>query len=131
MENAVEKFDPSKLMDGVKDRIKSTFISLIPDGQWEQMVKNEIDDFINKRKKSPWSQETESKFSILVHETIAMILKDKIKKQLEEFIGNRYDEKITPALDKLIKENAESLISGMMGNMLRNAISLMNQQNHY
>ena len=131
MENAVEKFDPSKLMDGVKDRIKSTFVSLIPDGQWEQMVKNEIDDFINKRKKSSWSQETESKFSILVHETIAMILKDKIKKQLEEFIGNRYDEKITPALDKLIKENAESLISGMMGNMLRNAISLMNQQNHY
>ena len=23
----IEKFDPSKLMDGVKDRIKSTFVS--------------------------------------------------------------------------------------------------------
>ena len=36
----VEKFDPSTLMQGVKDRIKATFVSLIPDAQWEQMVKN-------------------------------------------------------------------------------------------
>ena len=34
-EKAVEKFDPSKLMDGVKDRIKATFVALIPDTQWE------------------------------------------------------------------------------------------------
>ena len=38
----IEKFDPSKLMDGVKDRIKSTFVSLIPDGAWEAMVEKEI-----------------------------------------------------------------------------------------
>lgn len=30
----VEKFDPSKLMDGVRDRIKATFVALIPDDQW-------------------------------------------------------------------------------------------------
>lgn len=29
--NAVEKFDPSTLMEGVRDRIKATFISMIPD----------------------------------------------------------------------------------------------------
>ena len=38
----VEKFDPSKLMEGVKDRIKSTFVSLIPDDMWEKMVEKEI-----------------------------------------------------------------------------------------
>ena len=42
MENQIEKFDPSKLMEGVKDRIKSTFVSLIPDEMWEQMVEKEI-----------------------------------------------------------------------------------------
>lgn len=40
--NQVEKFDPAKLMDGVKDRIKSTFVSLIPDDAWEKMVEKEI-----------------------------------------------------------------------------------------
>jgi hypothetical protein len=44
-ETQVEKFDPSKLMDGVKDRIKATFVSLIPDDQWEIMVKKEMDSF--------------------------------------------------------------------------------------
>lgn len=42
MENTVEKFDPSKLMEGVKDRIKATFVSLIPDDAWEQMLEKEI-----------------------------------------------------------------------------------------
>ena len=38
----IEKFDPSKLMDGVKDRIKATFVSLIPDEAWNQMLEKEI-----------------------------------------------------------------------------------------
>ena len=42
MENQIEKFDPSKLMDGVKDRIKATFVSLIPDNAWSDMVEKEL-----------------------------------------------------------------------------------------
>ena len=45
----IEKFDPSKLMDGVKDRIKSTFVSLIPDDAWEKMVEKEIYIFMTGR----------------------------------------------------------------------------------
>ena len=41
-ENQIEKFDPSKLMDGVKDRIKATFVSLIPDDAWSGMVEREL-----------------------------------------------------------------------------------------
>jgi hypothetical protein len=43
----VQKFDPSTLMQGVKDRIKATFVSLIPDDQWDGMVKKEIDAFFD------------------------------------------------------------------------------------
>lgn len=42
MENQIEKFDPSKLMDGVKDRIRATFVSLIPDDAWSSMVEKEL-----------------------------------------------------------------------------------------
>lgn len=34
-------------MQGVKDRIKATFVSLVPDDQWDQMVQKEIDAFFN------------------------------------------------------------------------------------
>jgi hypothetical protein len=50
MNNDLEKFDPSKLMQGVKDIIKSTFVGLIPDEQWETMVKKEIDAFFEPTK---------------------------------------------------------------------------------
>ena len=42
MENQIEKFDPSKLMDGVRDRIRATFVSLIPDDAWNSMVEKEL-----------------------------------------------------------------------------------------
>ena len=42
MEDQIEKFDPSKLVDGVKDRIKATFVSLIPDDAWNSMVEKEL-----------------------------------------------------------------------------------------
>lgn len=43
--NEILKFDPSQLMEGVKDRIKTTFVSLIPDEQWDGLVQREIDAF--------------------------------------------------------------------------------------
>lgn len=49
MKNQIEKFDPSKLMDGVRDRIKATFVSLIPDDAWEKMVEKEIYTFTTGR----------------------------------------------------------------------------------
>ena len=48
-EKAVEKFDPATIMQSVKDKIKATFVSLIPDVQWEQMVKSEVDYLFKKK----------------------------------------------------------------------------------
>ena len=41
-DNLETTFDPQKLMDGVKGRIKSTFANLIPDDVWESMLEKEI-----------------------------------------------------------------------------------------
>lgn len=38
----LEHFNPNKLMDGVKERIKSTFVSLIPDEVWSSMIEREL-----------------------------------------------------------------------------------------
>jgi hypothetical protein len=47
MPEEIQKFDPATLMQGVKDRIKATFVSLIPDEQWDVMVQKEIDSFFS------------------------------------------------------------------------------------
>jgi hypothetical protein len=49
MASEIEKFDPSTLMQGVRDRIKATFVSLIPDEQWEVLVQKEINAFFEQQ----------------------------------------------------------------------------------
>ena len=44
MEKEIIKYDASKVMEGVKDKIKATFVDLIPDDKWEEMIKTEIDN---------------------------------------------------------------------------------------
>ena len=44
-EKQVVQYDPSKLMEMVRDKIRATYVSMIPEEQWTQMVKKEIDAF--------------------------------------------------------------------------------------
>lgn len=42
MDNKVEKYDPTKVIEGIKDRIKSSFVGMIPDDMWNNMVEKEV-----------------------------------------------------------------------------------------
>lgn len=61
MDKEIQNFDPSKLMQGVKDRIKATFVSLVPDDKWDEMVKTEIDAFFLEETKLEVSEKSEEK----------------------------------------------------------------------
>lgn len=51
MENSENKgvapFDANSSMQQIKDKIKSAFVDMIPDAQWEEMVKTEIEIFFS------------------------------------------------------------------------------------
>ena len=66
----VQKFDPAQLMQGVRERVKATFVSLIPDEQWEQMIKKECDDFFTRNSRYS-DYNAASPFSILCREELA------------------------------------------------------------
>lgn len=149
--NQIEKFDPSTLMQGVKDRIKATFVSLIPDDQWEIMVQKEVDAFFNseetlvfaekdKYKDGSWSptkyatlEIKQSPFRALVwehcKEMTYTILKEKVNKEYYSDVwnGNGYD--IKEGMKEVISEAAPlaaakffEAISFGMANDLRNKI---------
>ena len=46
MEQSIEKYDPSKIMDAVRDRIRAEFVALIPEATWTEMIKREVDIFL-------------------------------------------------------------------------------------
>jgi len=153
MENGVEKFDPNTLMQGVKDRIKATFVSLIPDGKWDEMVQKEIDAFFNseetlifaekdKHKQGSWHSTKyatleikQSPFRALVWEHCTemtlKIIKDKIT---EDYFKDSWkadcvdDNKMTKIISEAAPIAAINFFKGLSYNMqseLRNAIQSM------
>lgn len=131
----VEKFDPSKLMDGVKDRIKATFISLIPDDQWEIMVKKEIDKFFELRDTNNYSNSQDrwkSDFGNLVRNEVHEYCKNKLAEYLkqpefnESWKGN--EARVSEYIKKFMIENSGELMMNMFGGLFQSAISSLKSQ---
>lgn len=132
--NQVEKFDPSKLMEGVKDRIKATFVSLIPDDKWEEMVKNEIASFFEVKKEnySYNNHNKETDFQKLVKNTVAQECQDRLNALIKsEYFDETWSINGAPVakeqLQKMLVENSAEIFK----NMMLNSFSSMLQQFSY
>ena len=126
MSNEIEKFDPSTLMQGVKDRIKATFVSLIPDDRWEQMVKAEIDDWLKPREQNYRVFNT-SNFQVVVKNA----LDEECKKRLTEYLSSPEFNAIwkmngstatSKAVEDMIVKNSGEIMINMFGGMFNNML---------
>lgn len=128
----LQKFDPSTLMQGVRDRIKATFVSLIPDTQWEQLVQKEIDDFFKTR--DGYGQQREwrsmSDFQKIVFEEFEKLTREKVAKMLEEYKSDAWENnqpKLSQELEKLIVANADQIFTKIIGSIIQTAINNANR----
>lgn len=110
-------------MEGVKDRIKATFVSLIPDAQWDQLCKLEIDKFFQKG------------FKDIVTEVMQEICKEYLKElfaQPEYSVANiwikspnanngHYGSKVSDHVDSMIKEKMPDMLTAMLTSVLSDA----------
>jgi len=138
MENKaeVEKFDPSTLMDGVKNRIKATFVSLIPDAQWEQMCDSEMKKFFEPtwsgydlKTKNPSQFETITRE--IMQEHCRAYLKEMFSKpeyQIEtiwkhsQVNGSQVQSgKLSDHLDAMIKEKMPEMMQAMFASVMSDA----------
>ena len=129
MSKDLEKFDPSALMDGVRQRIKATFVSLIPEEHWEKLCQKEVDAFFNECEvNNNYNRTYKSEFREVCKEVLTEVSKEKIKLFIEKY------ESITWAnselqcgdnLAKLIIKLAPEIFAATFGNMFQNAVSQM------
>ncbi len=130
----IEKFDPSKLMDGVRDRIKATFISLIPDAQWEQLVKTECEKYF-KIENNYSSYRDNSLFGQEVQRLLAEEVKTRVKDYLSKEWATTYwngggVETLNENLKKLLIDKSGEVLIGTLGTMLQNTINQMKNNNY-
>lgn len=124
MTNEVEKFDPSTLMQGVKDRIKATFVSLIPEDKWETLVKTEVDNFF-KSKDTGYSNRTlASDFQLLVKNELNNYSISRLKEFLatEEF-NKTWDQNgkvaASEGIRKMVVENSGAILTTFYGSLFQ------------
>jgi len=127
MAEEMQKFDPATLMQGVKDRIKATFVSLIPDDQWDQMVKKEVDDYFRLYSYG-YRNENTSHFTTTVRD----VLQKEVYKRVQEVLSspefdiewNGDKQSLTGVIkDELIRKAPEIFIAsieGMVANVVLN-----------
>jgi len=126
MASEVEKFDPSKLMDGVRDRIKATFVSLIPDEAWNEMVEVEVKKFFDESEEWDNSRRRTSNFKELVRS----VLHEECRRRLVEYLNStEFDNHwingqptVSEAVEKIIVKNSGEILSTMFGNMFQHAL---------
>jgi len=131
METNVQTYDPSKLMEMVRDRIRATYVSLIPDTQWTAMVQQVVDDFFKEGNQQYYDRKSHSPFKGLVYEE----LEKKSREIVQNFLASisstewtSYGMKPNEYIETFIKENAGTIFSNVIGGMIQNTLSMM--QNH-
>ena len=131
--NEIHKFDSSVIMKNVKEKIKDTFVGLIPEEHWLGMCQKEIDDFFREDRKSRNNDIYLSNFSIVCNEVLKELSKEKIKLFLEQYSSSIWNNnQIVPneMLVDLLKKHANEIFVATFANMFQSAISSMQQRNY-
>jgi hypothetical protein len=120
----IQAFDPSKLMDGVRDRIKSEFVSLIPEDQWKLLIDKEINRFFNVAKEVGYNpRERTTDFQDLVQYE----LKKETQRRVTEYLSSpdfqvMYGDYGQPIASQKVKElmvdSSGLILQNMIGGML-------------
>lgn len=134
MGNQVEKFDPSTLMQGVKDRIKATFVSLIPDDKWGEMVDAEIKKFFELKDEYHSRNSKTSHFTDVVFQ----VLTEECKKKCIEIIDHpdfaigweSNKQTVSETLKQKLVDNMPEIMASMMENMLANAVQQLRNRGY-
>ena len=83
----VAKFDPATYVDKVRDKIKQSLVDVIPDEQWNVMLKAEISSFFESRtEKNSWNNEYATKPSEF-RRLVGVVLEEETKKRIRDMLN--------------------------------------------
>jgi len=127
MENEIKKFDVNEAMLNVKDRIKDAFVSLIPDEQWNEMVKKEIDSYFLVREEGYGERGRSSSFTKTVHSVLELEVKERVKTYLTENFNNVWYDSGVPVcnakVEEFISKNAGKILTDMIGGTMQQILA--------
>jgi hypothetical protein len=126
MSTEIAKFDPNKLAEQLKDKIRFDLVNFLPDEVWQQMLSREIKAFLDVADKSPHNLRT------VVREVLAQNAKAKILEILNDpDWQNTYDytnngsvkEKVGEAILDMMKNNMGEIFASMLSEVMAKVVN--------
>ncbi|QQO97231.1 hypothetical protein M1M30_gp131 [Maribacter phage Colly_1] len=133
----IKPFKPEDLMDGVRAKIKSTFVDLIPEEAWDAMVKAEVNSFMSPKSYNNYNRtEQVSNFQFVIRDVLTEATREKCKELLNdpEFSSGMWQngtEQPSQFIKQFMLDNANELMMGMFGSMFQQALTIARTQNGY
>ena len=96
----METFSAESLMQGVKDRIKSTLVGLVPEEHWENLIQNEVTEFF-KPKEAGYSNRvvSVSDFQVIVQRELQKICEERVRAFLN---GPKFQTRWDPVSNEMV-----------------------------
>ncbi len=123
----LKPFDATEALKSVKEKIKDSFVSLIPDEQWNDMVKKEVDSYFQAKEEGYGHRGYSSSFTRDVHNLLQKEVEVRVKKYLQsEFNEVWHNDGVSVCNEKVeefITKNAGKILSDMIGGTIQMALS--------
>ena len=130
MSDEVTKFDPSTYVDKVRDKIKQSLIDVIPDEQWNTMLKAEISGFFEHRTdRDRWGGTTTTMSEF--HRIVKLVLEEETKKHIRDMLASAewtsyWDgtkQKAGEEIERIARENGAAIIAKWLESAIGQVIS--------
>lgn len=126
MATEVEKFDPGTLRDKISERIRTSFVDLIPEDAWRDMVQREINWFLTDEDRMGYGHVQEKRPSplrALIGQELERRWKAKLVDELNkpEYGSDWSNEGESPreAIQEIIRQSSDALMKSMFGSIVR------------
>ena len=83
----VAKFDPATYVDKVRDKIKQSLVDVIPDEQWNVMLKAEISSFFENKTETGWNNQSTPKPSEF-RRLVAIVIEEETKNRVRSMLAS-------------------------------------------
>lgn len=135
--NSVVKFEPGTFVEKLREKMKAALLDLIPEEQWESMLKAEVDAFFKNKTVQVntasyyRNEERAGGFRSAVREVLTAETKKRVLAMLEtdewsgHWDGSRQVAGKTVA--KIVRENAAEILENMFSMAAQNAVNALRQ----
>lgn len=134
MANEVAKFDPNAYVEAIRTRIKDALVGMIPDEQWDAMLRQQIDAFMTSKSVSDYhgSRRVPSELEKIVNDLMTEEVKAHVKRLLMspewQPVWTGVGHKVSEEVGKIAAEHGAGIINAWLAQAVQSFVNAIAHQ---